>query len=71
VRGAGTNARRPDRVDPHRRRLAAGCHPNRDTVAAIEAAGLRIESLERFEAPGLLSGITPHVQGAATLLLAA
>lgn len=71
VRGEGRLARWQDRVEPLWRRLAAGCHPNRDTVASIEAAGFYIESLERFEPPVPLSGITPHVQGAATLLLAA
>jgi ubiquinone/menaquinone biosynthesis C-methylase UbiE len=71
VRGEGAVARWQDRIEPLWRRLTAGCHPNRDTVASIEAAGLRIESLERFESPGPVSGITPYVQGAATLLLAA
>ncbi len=71
VRGEGRLARWQDRVEPLWRRLAAGCHPNRDTVASIEAAGFYIESLERVEPPVPLSGITPHVQGAATLLLAA
>ncbi len=71
VRGEGSAARWQDRIEPLWRRLAAGCHPNRDTVASIEAAGLRIESLERFEPPGPLPGIIPFVQGAATLPLAA
>jgi len=71
VRGEGRIARWQDRVEPLWRRLGAGCHPNRDTVASIEAAGFYVESLERFEAPGPFSGFTPHVQGAATLLLAA
>ena len=71
VRGEGSVARWQDRVEPLWRRLTAGCRPNRDTVASIEAAGLCIEALERFEPPLPLSGFTPHVQGAATLRLAA
>ena len=71
VRGEGPVARWQDRIEPVWRRIFAGCHPNRDTVASIEAAGLRIEALERFKPPMPLSGIVPHVQGAATLLLAA
>ena len=71
VRGEGSVARWQDRIEPLWRRLAAGCHPNRDTVASIETAGLRIEALERFEPPVPFSGFIPHVQGAATLRLAA
>ncbi len=71
VRGEGSVARWQDRIEPLWRRLAAGCHPNRDTVASIEAAGFHVEYLERFKPPVPLSGITPHVQGAATLRLAA
>lgn len=66
VRGEGRAARWQDRVTPLWRRLAAGCHPNRDTVAALRTAGFRIESLESFLPPAPLSGLTPHVQGAAT-----
>ncbi|WP_283137427.1 class I SAM-dependent methyltransferase [Rhizohabitans arisaemae] len=29
-------------------RVSGGCHPNRDTIAAVESAGLVVESLERF-----------------------
>ena len=58
-------ARLQDNVTPLWRRLFAGCHPNRDTVAAIERAGFRVESLERFEPPVPFSRLTPHVQGAA------
>ncbi|MEK8107025.1 class I SAM-dependent methyltransferase [Micromonospora sp. M12] len=32
-------------------KLFAGCHTNRDTVAAIRAAGFRIEELRRFRFP--------------------
>lgn len=53
VRGQGRRARAQDRVTPLWRRLAAGCHPNRDTVAAIRAAGFEVSRLEvRDDAPG-------------------
>ncbi len=68
VRGEGRAARWQDRIEPLWRRLFAGCHPNRDTVDAIEAAGFRVEPLERFVPPVPLASLTPHVQGAATPL---
>ena len=48
-------------------RFAGGCHPNRDTPAAIEAAGFEIERCERFgfKPVFLLKAIEPHVIGAA------
>jgi ubiquinone/menaquinone biosynthesis C-methylase UbiE len=71
VRAAGSAARWQDRLDPLWRRLHGGCHPNRDTVAAIEDAGFEIETFESFYPPGPLSSLTPHVQGSATIRLAA
>jgi ubiquinone/menaquinone biosynthesis C-methylase UbiE len=65
VRAGGRAARWQDRVEPLWRRLLAGCHPNRDTVSAVRGAGFELESLEGFEPPVPLSGLTPHVQGAA------
>jgi ubiquinone/menaquinone biosynthesis C-methylase UbiE len=53
-----------DRLDRLWGRFGAGCHPNRDTVGAIEAAGFSIEEIERFEVPGNLLA-TPHVLGSA------
>ena len=44
--------------------VAGGCHPNRDTVAAVEAAGFRIEALEAFDEPGAMLA-RPHVLGTA------
>jgi SAM-dependent methyltransferase len=44
---------------------AGGCHPNRDTLAAIEAAGFRIDELDRWDERG--GGLAkPHVLGRAT-----
>jgi ubiquinone/menaquinone biosynthesis C-methylase UbiE len=71
VRAAGSTARWQDRLEPLWRRLLGGCHPNRDTVAAIEEAEFEIETFESFYPPAPLSGLTPHVQGSATVRLAA
>jgi ubiquinone/menaquinone biosynthesis C-methylase UbiE len=71
VRAAGSAARWQDRLEPLWRRLLGGCHPNRDTVAAIEEAGFEIETLESFYPPDPLSVLMPHVQGLATIRLAA
>jgi ubiquinone/menaquinone biosynthesis C-methylase UbiE len=71
VRAAGSAARWQDRLEPLWRRLLAGCHPNRDTVTAIEEAGFEIETFESFYPPDPLSSLTPHVQGSATVRLAA
>jgi ubiquinone/menaquinone biosynthesis C-methylase UbiE len=71
VRAAGSAARWQDWLEPLWRRLLGGCHPNRDTVAAIEEAGFEIETFERFHPPIAFSGLTPHVQGSATVRLAA
>ena len=51
VRAAGSQARWQDRLEPLWRRLFGGCHPNRDTVAAIEGAGFEIETFESFYPP--------------------
>ena len=37
-----------DLVTPLWSRLAGGCHPNRDTPAAIAGAGFTVQDLERF-----------------------
>jgi len=71
VRAAGSMARWQDRLEPLWRRLLGGCHPNRDTVAAIREAGFEIETFESFHPPVLLSGLTPHVQGSAIVRHAA
>lgn len=60
-------ARRQDRVDRIWPRIGGGCHPNRDTVAAIEAAGFTLEQVRRFsfEPSRLASPVAPHVIGRA------
>ena len=53
-----------DRIWP---RFAGGCHPNRDTVTAIERAGFEIERCEhfRFQPSPLMYPVAPHVIGIA------
>ena len=41
--------------------LADGCHPDRDTLAAIEAAGFERVEYERFRVPVPI--VSPHVAG--------
>lgn len=52
-------------VWPH---LFGGCHIGRDTVGAVEAAGFRFESLERFTFPdGSRAPMSPAILGTAVL----
>jgi hypothetical protein len=44
-------ARWRDRLERPWGWLAGGCHPNRDVVAAITAAGFRMLELDRLERP--------------------
>ncbi len=68
VRGTGRMISRwQDHVAPLWGRLFAGCHPNRDTVASIEAAGFEVRDPERFKPPVPFSGLVPSVQGVAVL----
>lgn len=48
--------------------VGGGCHPNRDTVGAIERAGFEVTNCERFEfQPSVvMAAVAPHVIGAAT-----
>ena len=49
VRAEGPRwARFQDVMVPVWKRIGAGCHPNRDTVRAIEKSGFRIEELNRY-----------------------
>lgn len=67
VRAVGPWARWQDRIEPLWGRLFGGCHPNRDTVAAIKDAGFEIGTFEGFYPPASLSGLTPYVQGSAAI----
>jgi len=45
-------ARRQDSAERMQMFLAGGCHPNRDTTAAIRAAGFDLEGITPVELPG-------------------
>jgi ubiquinone/menaquinone biosynthesis C-methylase UbiE len=49
VRGNGGLARWQDRLTPVWSRLNAGCHLGRDTVAAIDRAGFKMERADYFD----------------------
>ncbi|WP_331753129.1 class I SAM-dependent methyltransferase (plasmid) [Streptomyces sp. NBC_00637] len=56
-----------DAVTPLWRRAAGGCHPNRDTEAAIRAAGFTIDHVDRFGFSfSPLAPDTTHIIGSAT-----
>lgn len=58
-----------DAVTPLCARIAGGCHPNRDTAAAIRAAGFHIEEVERFaHAPLCTTPPIAHLIGTARYL---
>jgi hypothetical protein len=46
-------------------RLFDGCHPDRDTVAAVRQAGFLITDLDRFAFRTAAAVIAPGVQGIA------
>jgi hypothetical protein len=48
-----------DLLTPVWQRLAGGCHPNRDTLGAITAAGFSIQDNERFSFA--VQSLTPPV----------
>ncbi len=56
--------RRQRRMDPVWTRLAGGCHLDRDTTAAITAAGFAVERVRAFDLPRG-GPVRPHVIGVA------
>jgi len=54
-----------DRLQPIWTYFGAGCHPNRDTPAAIERAGFELERIERFDFSPNLFLDKPHAKGVA------
>jgi ubiquinone/menaquinone biosynthesis C-methylase UbiE len=54
-----------DRLERPWRVFADGCHPNRETVAALEAAGFAVEVDERGELPCVPRLVRPYVAGRA------
>jgi ubiquinone/menaquinone biosynthesis C-methylase UbiE len=63
VRGEGRLARWQDRLTPLHRRLAGNCHLNRDTRAAVAAAGFETADVGRTHLPGLTRLTTVGIQG--------
>jgi hypothetical protein len=60
-----------DAITPLQSRIGGGCHPNRDTAAAIRAAGFDIEELDRFYyAPVRFYPAHAHILGRARPRLA-
>lgn len=56
-------AERQDRRQRSYSFFAGGCHPNRDTLASIGAAGLQLADVERYAfGPSI---VRPHVRGSA------
>ena len=58
-------ARWQDRLERPWGWVVGGCHPNRYTVAAINAAGLRLVQLDRFDLQAMPPLARPHVLGVA------
>jgi SAM-dependent methyltransferase len=58
-------ARWQDRLELPWGWLVGGCHPNRDTVAAVTAAGLQLVALDRFDLRAMPPLARPHVLGVA------
>jgi ubiquinone/menaquinone biosynthesis C-methylase UbiE len=59
-------ARWQDRLEGVWGYMAAGCHPNRDTLAAIEASGFVLDDLERGRFPKAPPLVRPLICGRAT-----
>ena len=65
VRTRGPAALAQDMVTPLTRVLAAGCRPNRDTAAAITAAGFSIETITTLRPAPHMPLIAPFIHGIA------
>ncbi len=66
VRGSGRRARWQDRLTGIHRKLAGNCHLNRDTRAAITAAGFDTTSIGEVAFPAHHPLVRPGIQGVAT-----
>ena len=56
-------ARWQDRLEGLWTKVACGCHPNRDTLAAIRAAGFSVDAPERGHLPKAPPIVRPYVAG--------
>ena len=61
-------ARRQDRWNRLHRWIAGGCNLNRPIDRLIDAAGLSITRLERFDLKGVPRRVAPHYLGSATAM---
>lgn len=66
VRGHGNVARWQDRLNPVQRRLFGNCHLNRDTRAAVAAAGFDVTEVEETRIPGSYPLVRDGIYGRAT-----
>ena len=60
-------ARWQDRLERPWGFIAGGCHPNRQTLQAIESAGFEVRDLTEDELPGVPRLVRPSVRGIATI----
>lgn len=58
-------ARWQDRLERPWGWVAGGCHPNRDTIASLESAGLRVDSVDHGTLPKAPPLVRPLVAGVA------
>ena len=58
-------ARWQDRLEPVWGVVANGCHPNRNTLDTIGAAGFDVGEIEHDELPGVPALMRPYVSGQA------
>ncbi|MET7771883.1 class I SAM-dependent methyltransferase [Nocardia sp. NPDC005366] len=65
VRGTGLRATVQDLLTPVQRRLADGCHANRDFESLLRATDFHLETILRARMPTLLPTIVPLVVGTA------
>ncbi len=62
-----SESRWQDRLDRPWSAFNRGCHANRDTLATMEAAGLRFKELEQFDLAGAPGICRAHILGTAIL----
>jgi ubiquinone/menaquinone biosynthesis C-methylase UbiE len=65
VRGRGPAAVAQDMITPLTRVVAAGCHPNRDTAAALVAAGFGLETIATIKPRPHMPLVAPFIHGVA------
>jgi len=58
-------ARRQDHIRPVWKVVGRGCHPNRDTLAALDRSPLRVESVRREQLPEVPSFANESIVGVA------